>query len=76
MPFELVANSQEDVGDVVTGFGQSAADKQVAVAVERIGFGAHRRQSVLLRRLDQPRDAGAKFGLRRHLLVIRSALRV
>ena len=58
------------------GLGQSAADQQAAVAVERVGLRAHRRHSVPLRRFDQLRQPGAKFGRRRHLLVIRPALRI
>ena len=46
------------------------------MAVERVSLRAHRHESVLAPPLDQLRQPGAKFGRRRHLLVIHSPLRI
>jgi hypothetical protein len=45
--------SGEDVADIDSLLGQSAADQQTAMAIERIGLGAHQRDTVPFRRLAQ-----------------------
>ena len=63
--------------DLDSGLGQSAPDQQAAMAVERVCLGAHSRDLILRGAASISCASPArKFGRRRHLLVIRSPLRI
>ena len=61
---------REDVADLDASAGQSAAHKQTAMAIERIGLGAHHRDPVVLRTEHELIEAGLKRRSRGHLLVV------
>src|SRR6185436_5131706 len=66
----------QEMAHARAAFLERAADQQAAVAGERIALGAHQRNPIGLRPLDDALEALGERRRLRHLLVVRDAVRI
>ncbi len=66
----------EDMADGKTAPGEAARHQQTAMTIKRFAFRAHQANTGMRCGVDQAIEAGAKFGLRRHRLVVGGAIAI